>query len=209
MTRRLAAVAVVLVLLLFATYVAVRRQTTAIRDRFGASAGGRTTVAQSLVVERVRAVAQLVSSETAVRDVVTYENTWYGSTKRSLVVVTGRILAGINLERGSETEIDEAARTISITLPRAEILAVDVGDMRTYDERGGLWNPFTPADRDAILRLARAQIAKSGYEMKILEHAESSARRALESLFAAEGWRTTVSFAPRLREGGAIDEGGK
>lgn len=202
MTRRLSAVAIVLVLLLFATYVAVRRQTTTILDRFGASTGGRTTVTQSLVVERVKAVAQLVSSETSVRDVVSYQNTWYGSTKRSLVVVTGRILAGINLERGTEIAIDETTKTISLTLPKPEILAVDVSDMRTYDERGGLWNPFTPADRDAILRLARAQLAKSGYEMKILEHAEASARQGLEALFAAEGWKTIVSFSPRLEQGG-------
>ncbi len=209
MTRRLAALAAVLAVLLLVAYLAVQRQATAIRDRFGASAGGRTTVTQSLVVERVKAVAQLVSSETAVRDVVSYQNTWYGSTKRSLVVVTGRILAGINLERGTEMAIDEATRTISITLPKPEILAVDVSDMRTYDERGGLWNPFTPADRDAILRLARAQLARSGYELKILEHAESSARQALESLFAAEGWTTSVAFAPRLQEGGAITDGAR
>lgn len=198
MGRRLAAVAVALVLLLLATYAAVSRQTSALRERIGAVPGGRTEVTQQLVVERVQAVAQLVSSETQVRDVVSYQNTWYGSTKRSLVVVTGRILAGINLERGTETAIDEVTKTISITLPKPEILAIDVADMRTYDERGGLWNPFTPQDRDAILRLARAQLAKSGYEMKILDHAEVSARQALATLFTADGWKTTVTFAPRL-----------
>ena len=196
MMRRLAAVGVVLVLLLLATYAAVRRQTTALRERVGL--GERTTITQSLVIERVQSVAQLVSSETGVRDVVSYQNTWYGSTKRSLVVVTGRVLAGVNLERGVETSIDEGTRTISIALPKPEILAVDVTDMRTYDERGGLWNPFTPADRDAILRLARAQLAKSGYETKMLEHAETSAKAILESLFTADGWKTVVTFGPRL-----------
>ena len=56
---------------------------------------GQTTVTQGVVVEKMRAVAKLVTSETTVRDVVVYQNRRLGSTKRSLVVVTGTILAGI------------------------------------------------------------------------------------------------------------------
>src|SRR5919197_6733362 len=59
---------------------------------------GRTRISQDLVVERVQAVAKLVSSETTVRDVVVYENTRFGSTKRALVVVTGKVLAGFDLD---------------------------------------------------------------------------------------------------------------
>src|SRR5512133_1125686 len=56
-----------------------------------------TNVTNDVVVSQMRAVAKLVSSEATVRDVISYENTWYGSTKRSLIVVTGRLLAGIDL----------------------------------------------------------------------------------------------------------------
>ena len=194
--RRLAAVAAVLFLLLGATMIAVRRQTDALKAQLGPHE--RTTITQSVVIERMRAVARLVTSETMVRDVVTYENTWYGSTKRSLVVVTGRIDAGVNLERGSQVDIDETTKTIALTLPKAEILSVDVTDMKTYDERGGLWNPFTPADRDAIIRIARNQLGRAAYEMKVIEHAEQSASTLLSSLFRADGYTTTVTFAPRL-----------
>jgi hypothetical protein len=194
--RRLAVVVAVLVLLLVATTMAVRRETSALKDALGPHE--RTTVTQSVVVERMRAVAKLVTSQTTVRDVVTYENTWYGSTKRSIVVVTGRIDAGINLERGTSVSIDETTKTIALALPKAEILSVDVTDMKTYDERGGLWNPFTPADRDAIIRLARNQLGRAAYEMRILEHAEQSATTVLAGLFRAEGYTTTVTFAPRL-----------
>ena len=53
---------------------------------------GETKVSQAVVIEQTRAVARLVTSETMVRDVVTYENSRLGSTKRSLVVVTGKVL---------------------------------------------------------------------------------------------------------------------
>ena len=55
---------------------------------------GETTVTQGVVVEQMRAVAKLVTSETTVRDVVVYQNRRLGSTKRSLVVVTGKVLSG-------------------------------------------------------------------------------------------------------------------
>jgi len=195
-TRRLVLVAVAMFLIIAAGAVALRRSAAALGGLVGPHE--RTTVTQQIVVERMKAVAKLVTSETMVRDVVTYENTWYGSTKRSLVVVSGRINAGVNLDRGTGVSIDERTKTITLSLPKAEILGIEVTDMRTYDERGGLWNPFTPADRDALVRLARAQIGKSAYEMKILEHAEASAKTLLEGMFSTDGYTARVEFVPRL-----------
>src|SRR5918912_1214026 len=65
----------------------------------------QTQVTQSVVVQQVEKVAKLVSSETTRRDGVVDENTWYGSTKKALVVVTGRLLAGINLDKGTDVQI--------------------------------------------------------------------------------------------------------
>ena len=96
-----------------------------------------TSVSHDVVVSQLRAVAKLVSSEATVRDVVTYENTWYGSTKRSLVVVTGRLTAGIDLGDSSDVRIDSKAKKIRIVIPPAKLMGVEVLDMKTYDERGG------------------------------------------------------------------------
>lgn len=194
--RRLVVFAAALFLVIAGIGVAMQRQARTLGGMLGPHAG--TVVTQAMVVERMQAVAKLVTSETMVRDVVTYENTWYGSTKRSLVVVSGKINAGVNLDRGTAVAVDDKAKTITLTLPKAEILGVEITDMRTYDERGGLWNPFTPADRDAIIRLARGQLGRSAYDMKILEHAEASAKTLLESLFTSDGYTARVEFVPRL-----------
>ena len=194
--RRLVLFAVALFLVIAAVGVALQRQARALGAALGPRGG--TVVTQSMVVERMQAVAKLVTSETMVRDVVTYENTWYGSTKRSLVVVSGKINAGVNLDRGTSVAVDDKAKTITLTLPKAEILGVEITDMRTYDERGGLWNPFTPQDRDAIIRLARVQLGRSAYDMKILEHAEASAKTLLEGMFSTDGYTARVEFVPRL-----------
>lgn len=154
----------------------------------------QTNISHSLVVEKVQNVAKLVSSETTMRDVVIFEDTWYGSTKRSLVVVTGKLLAGINLERGTDVKIDEAAKKIKISLPSASIMAVDITEMKTYDEQRGLWNAFQPADRDKIFQQARAQIEESGKQAHVLERASQSAKQLLEAMFTRDGYTAEVSF---------------
>jgi hypothetical protein len=156
---------------------------------------GETTVTHGVVVEQTRAVAKLVSSETSVRDVVVYQNRRLGSTKRSLVVVTGKVLAGLDLDEGSQVDIDHAARRVTIVLPPAKVLGVEVTQLRTYDERSGLWNPFRPEDRDTIYQLARDQLVSAAGELGVATHAEESARRMLGALIDPEGYTVEVRFS--------------
>ena len=156
--------------------------------------GGQTEVTHSVVVERVRSVAQLVTSETTVRDVVVYQNRRLGSTKRSLVVVTGKVMAGIDLDAGTQVDLDHRERRIRVVLPPAKVLSVEVTQLRTYDERSGLWNPFRPADRDTIYHLARQQLVSAAGELGVAAHAEESARRLLGSLIHADGYTVDVTF---------------
>jgi len=153
-----------------------------------------TSISHDVVVEQVKAVAKLVSSEATVRDVIVYENTWYGSTKRSLVVVTGRLLAGIDLRDNPDVAIDHAKRHITIRIPPAKLIAVEIREMHTYDERGGLWNPFTREDRDAIQRQARAQLSAAGGQLELLRHANESAVDLLRMLFAKDGYAVDVEL---------------
>jgi hypothetical protein len=157
---------------------------------------GRGALSHALVAERLQSVAQLVTSETTVRDVVTYENRRLGSTKRSLVVATARVTAGFDLLPPPEVRIDSAQRRVEIELPPARVLGIDVTELKTYDEQSGLWNPFRPGDRDAIFREARRQLGRSAEDLGLAKHAEESAQALLEGLFKAEGYTATVSFAP-------------
>jgi hypothetical protein len=180
-------VAVALVILIAFAYCATRLVPRALFGR------NETSITHDVVVQQVKAVAKLVSSEATVRDVVVYQNTWYGSTKRSLVVVTGRLLAGIDLRDNPDVSIDNATRHITIGIPPAKLIALEIRDMRTYDERGGLWNPFTPEDRDAIQRQARAQLTAAGSQLELLRHANESAVELLRMLLAKDGYTVDVA----------------
>ena len=158
------------------------------------SGPSRTQVTQSVVVQQVEKVAKLVSSETTLRDVVVYENTWYGSTKKALVVVTGRILAGINLDKGSDVTINDQTKLITITLPHAEVLAIEITGLETYDEQRGFWNPFSPSDHDSIYRLAREKFAETGNELKATENAQKSASELLRDLLSKDGYTVEITY---------------
>jgi hypothetical protein len=102
-------------------------------------------------------------------------------------------MAGIDLRDNPQVNIDHAARRIDITIPPARLIGVEITDMRTYDERGGLWNPFRPEDRDAIQRQARAQLASAGQQTSVLRHANDSAAEMLRLLLAKDGYTVNVT----------------
>jgi hypothetical protein len=155
-------------------------------------------VTHDVVVDQLRDVAKLVSTEMTLRDVVVFQHTRFGSTKRALLVVTGKVLAGIDLQKGTDVKIDHAARKIRIALPPAEILAVDVVNVRTYDESAGLFNPFTTEDRDAMQRRVRTTLAGAGQQSGLLGHADRSARQMLQELFSRDGYTVEVTTPVKL-----------
>lgn len=181
-------VAAALLILLGFGYCASRFMPGALLGR------NETNITHDVVVDQIKAVAKLVSSEATVRDVIVYENTWYGSTKRSLVVVTGRLLAGIDLRDNPDVVIDHERKKITIRIPPAKLIAVEIRDMQTYDERGGLWNPFTREDRDAIQRQARAQLTAAGGQLALIAHANESAVELLRMLLAKDGYTVDVAL---------------
>jgi hypothetical protein len=148
-------------------------------------------ISHDVVVERLREVAKLVASEMTLRDVVIYEQTRFRSTKRVLLVVTGRVSAGINLNV-ARVDIDSAAKKISITIPPAQIMSVDVMNVTTYDESAGLLNPFTTDDRDEIQRRVRLQLRSAAQRSGILEHADQAAAKALRDFLGLSGWTVEV-----------------
>ena len=178
----------VLALLLIGV-LAVRRATSTIAT-LGQPAEPRIT--QQTVVERLREVAKLVATEMTLRDVVIYEQTRFASTKKVLLVVTGKVSAGIDMEHGTTVSIDSADKRITVTLPPAQILGVDVLNVTTYDERAGLLNPFTPEDRDIIQRRIRGQLITAARLSGILEHADQSAAKVLTELLGRDGYTVEI-----------------
>ena len=184
------AVVITLLLGVALATTALVRATSVTRGVFGPPAP--PTITQQVVVEQLQSVAKLVATEMTLRDVVVYEQTRFASTKRALIVVTGRVAAGIDLEHGAEVRIDSATRVITVTLPPAQVMSVDVLNVKTYDESSGWLNPFRPEDRDRIQQMVRAQLTTAARESGILTHADQSAVKVLTELLGRDGYRVEV-----------------
>ena len=169
---------------------ALTRATSVTRGVFGPPAP--PVITQETVVQQLQSVAKLVATEMTLRDVVVYEQTRFASTKRALIVVTGRVAAGIDLEHGTEVRIDSATRVITVTLPPATIMSVDVLSVKTYDESSGWFNPFRPEDRDQIQMMVRAQLTTAAKDSGILTHADQSAAKVLTELLSRDGYRVDI-----------------
>jgi len=74
------------------------------------------------------------------------------------------------------------------------VLAVEITELKTYDEQSGLWNPFRPSDRDSIFALARRQLVRAAGEIELAQRAEESARRLLQAMVQVDGYTTEVAF---------------
>jgi hypothetical protein len=184
------AVIIALVLGVALATTALGRAASVTRGVFGPPAP--PVITQQVVVQQLQSVAKLVATEMTLRDVVVYEQTRFASTKRALIVVTGRVAAGIDLEHGADVRIDSATRVITVTLPPAEVMSVDVLNVKTYDESSGWLNPFRPEDRDRIQQLVRAQLTTAARESGILTHADQSAAKVLTELLARDGYRVEI-----------------
>jgi hypothetical protein len=169
---------------------ALGRAASVTRGVFGPPAP--PVITQQVVVEQLQSVAKLVATEMTLRDVVVYEQTRFASTKRALIVVTGRVAAGIDLAHGADVRIDSMTRVITVTLPPAEVMSVDVLNVKTYDESSGWLNPFRPEDRDRIQQMVRAQLTTAARESGILTHADQSAAKVLTELLARDGYRVEI-----------------
>jgi uncharacterized protein DUF4230 len=163
-----------LALLLFALAVVVGRGVSRTPGRLQRLTSGETTVTQAVVVEQTRAVARLVTSETVLRDVVTYENRRLGSTKRSLVVATAKVLTGFDLDRGLEVTVDHPSRRIRITLPPPSVQAVEITDLRAGAAAAG---GHGRRGRAGTPRRGERPAAARGYRARRRIHHRSPIRR--------------------------------
>ena len=161
-------------------------------------------VTHDLVLEQLQDVAKLVSTEMTLRDVVVYDASRYGFTKRALLVVTGKVSAGIDIAPATDVRIDQDAHHITITLPRARVMSVDVLDVRTYDETAGIFNPFRPEDRDAIQRQVRHQLYTAGEQSGLLVHADSAAGQVLKQLLGRDGYTIEIVRSAAITPAGGL-----
>lgn len=117
---------------------------------------------------------------------------------RILLIAHGEVIAGFDLTKITEKDIQINNKNITITLPPAEILVarLDSEKTRVYDRKQGL---LTQGDKDleTQARIAAEQsIKKAACEGNILTEAMENGRAQLTVILKAVGFETVVVNIP-------------
>jgi hypothetical protein len=154
----------------------------------------KVVVNRRTVVEQQSDVLQLVTVEKTLTERQRIDESWLHSTKTLEVEADFVIRAGFDLAKPFVIEIDRSAGTLHVTLPPAEILGVELRDVRFPHDEDGIWNKLTGADREAAIRELRLRIQWNARQSDLRHEARIQAEKRLSSLLASEG--RTVVFEP-------------
>ncbi len=119
---------------------------------------------------------------------------------RLLLIAYGQVIAGVDLGKMTEEDVvvAEDGRTVTITLPPAEIFTVDLDNSKTrvYDRQRGVFAPPN-SDLESEARLAAEQeILAAACEDGILGRATVDAQRAMERFMELFDFRTVINASP-------------
>ena len=144
-------------------------------------------VTAAVIEDGLRDMGKLVTEEYFFTEVVTFSSIksylkveWKITESSFLASYDGVINAGIDFA-GIAVVKDEEHKTVTVTLPAAEILAVDVDpdSLTVYSEKNGLGNHITVEDYSSALSVLEQNATAKALDKGILEKAEQNAERLI------------------------------
>ena len=165
-------------------------------------------VEKEITVEEIRFglndMGVLLTEEYCFTDVVSYSsvkklfNLELGITESSyLASYDGVVTAGVDFT-AIQVARDEAQRRITVTVPGAQILSVDIDpqSFRLHSEKTGLGNPVSAADFNASLVELEQTARQKALDRGILGKADENARRIIRTFVAGlvDPTRWTIVF---------------
>ena len=164
-----------------------------IRDAFVevAQLQPRVTINSRVYLEKTTAMAELAILSRQIEVEHEFLHTWAGSTKRVKLHGTFTAKAGFDLQQ--DFTVDLRPDEITVRIPHASILGVELKQTEVLAFENGLWNRISAADLQnelaALPELARRKAAESG----ILLEAETALQKQLDER-AAAGRRFNLVF---------------
>lgn len=144
----------------------------------------------SAVVTEVQGLNQLVTVRYVLEKVVILEDVkWYGES-RVLLVAHGVAKAGVDLARISPRDIKTSGNTVSIKLPKPQLLDVYLDDRKTevVERSTGLLRGFDKDLEQDARRQAVDKLRSAAYDAGILKDAKERAQVQLGETFRRLGF---------------------
>jgi len=164
-----------------------------------------TQAEASVLLERMKTVAKLVTVEGYFSELYNHKDywryDWWIFRKKALLRVKARVSVGFNLE-GLDIKADTATKTITIrNVPKEpEIISID-HSIDYYDISEGTFNTFTPEDYNKINKKARDLIEQKAKESDLFKQARTQGIEIIDLIrFIGENAGWTVQQEPSVEK---------
>jgi len=109
-----------------------------------------------------------------------------------LLVVHGEVIAGVDLSKLQPSDVTVNARTVSVHLPKPEVLVSRLDNERTrvYSRDTGLFSSPDPNLETEIRQEAERQLQQAALQDGILAAADQNARASVSSILRGLGFET-------------------
>ncbi len=184
---------------LFVVPILMQHVDASMRERLGAAFFGRKDtidVSQPTVVASIQRLARLESVVYTMDKVVEGDRTSQYlpdilTGDKLLLVVHGQAIAGVDLGRIQPNDVQIDERSVTVTMPAAELLSVSLDNSKTrvYSRITGLLVPADPNLESEVREKAEADLKQSALDSGILNTAQGNARATLTTLLHSLGFQ--------------------
>jgi hypothetical protein len=159
------------------------------------SSGLRFDTSQPSVVRQIRSLERLETVVYAMDKIVSggYENPYLPrmlAGDRLLLIVYGDVTAGVDLGHVDASGVKIDGRSVTLTLPAAEIFSTRLDNARTrvYSRETGLFSHVDPDLESQVRKEAEAQVRRAALDGGILPAAAANAATTLTSFLKGLGF---------------------
>jgi hypothetical protein len=155
--------------------------------------GGAQVTSQGPTIERLQKLAQLVTLNVSISDVIIAE----GEGCKGSWLIRGDGLIGIDLDHAQIVDKNEEVKQASIRLPRPHVLQSRVDHNRTKTWRVEKQNWFgTDPDalRDTVMQKAQELVQQAADSDANISQAKIHAEEIIKNLYSEFGWTVTVTW---------------
>jgi hypothetical protein len=152
-------------------------------------------VDQPTVVRQVRALQRLETVSFAADKITTGERDNailpnFLAGDRLLLMAHGEVIAGMDLTKLGQSDIEVRGNSVSVHLPQAEIFSarLDSDKTRVYSRDTGLFSSPDPNLESEVRAEAERQLRTAALEEGILKTADANARQTVHSLLLSLGF---------------------
>jgi hypothetical protein len=159
------------------------------------SGGPRIDTSRPSVVRQIQQLQRLETVVYAMDKIVSggYESKYlprFLAGDRILLIVYGDVTAGVDLSRIEADSVRIEDRSVTLTLPAAEIFSTRIDNERTrvYSRETGLFSAVDPALETEVRKEAERQIRQAALDSGVLQAAIVNARHTLEAFLRGLGF---------------------